>query len=302
MNWADLQVLLAFAREGTLQKAAVRLDVDISTVSRRIRSLERDLGAKVVENISGRLVLTAAGERAMEVAAAMAVETDNLQRAMQGEDTHLTGILRVALLDLFVLFHADLLSAFVSQYPHITLELVAATTQYHNLTRREADVAIRVAKQPDETLVGMRALHIEYAVYAHRTIAATPSIAWDKLPWIGWDPIANARMTDAWMAKHVPREQIRFRTDSPVAQFVMAEAGSGACLLPTVYADRSRQLVRLSDVLVGFDTDLWLLTHRDLQHNARVRAFFDFIYNGLEPLRHDRSCQGAFVQTRSDRT
>ncbi len=288
MNWSDLQVLLAFAREGTLQKAAARLNVDISTVSRRIRSLERDLGAKVVENISGRLVLTSAGERAMAVATAMAAETDSLQRAMQGEDSHLAGVLRVALLDLFVLFHADLLRAFAIQYPHITLELVSATTRYHNLTSREADVAMRVAKQPDETLVGMRALHIEYAVYAHRTIAATSDIAWNELPWIGWDPIANARMTDAWMAKHVPTEKIRFRTDSPAAQFVMAEAGSGVCILPVVYAEQSHQLVRLSDVLAGFETDLWLLTHRDLRHNARVRAFFDFIYKGLEPLRHKR--------------
>ncbi|MGF1512421.1 MAG: LysR family transcriptional regulator [Elainellaceae cyanobacterium] len=285
MNWSDLQVLLAFKREGTLQKAAMTLGMDISTVSRRIRTLETDLGQILVENVSGRLVLTNCGEQAVKAAAAMAVESDSLQRAVAGEDVALSGTLRVALLDIFVLFHADLLSSFKTRYPQVTLELVASTFRLHSLTRREADVAIRAAREPDATLVGMRALHVEYAVYAHPAIADRPPARWDALPWIGWDPTANARVTDAWMARHVPPEQVRFRTDTPAVQFVMAEAGGGACILPVVYAELSSKLVRLSDILDGFDTDIWLLTHRDLKRNGRVQAFLEHVYQGLEPLR-----------------
>ena len=65
----------------------------------------------------------------------------------------------------------------------------------------------------------------------------------------------------------------------------MAEAGGGACILPMVYAERSEMLVRLSEVLDGFDTDMWLLTHRDLRRNARVRAFFEHCYDGLKSFR-----------------
>ena len=288
VNWSDLQVLLAFQREGTLQKAATKLSMDISTVSRRIRSLESDLGSKVVENVGGRLVLTTYGEQAVQAAATMESESDNLLRGIKGKESMLSGVLRVALLNLFTLFHADLLNDFKTRYPHIRLELVSGTTRLHSLTRREADVAIRIAKQPDETLVGMRALHTEYAVYAHQTIAKTLPISWDKLPWIGWEPAANARMIDAWMEKHVPAERVRFRVDDPVAQLLMAESGCGACILPMVYAERSDKLMRLSNSLNGFDTDMWLLTHRDLRGNARVRAFFDHVYQGLKPF---RSCQ-----------
>lgn len=186
---------------------------------------------------------------------------------------------------MFVMFHADLLNGFKARYPHITLELVASTSRVHSLTRREADIAIRVARQPDDTLVGMRALHVEYAVYAHPAIADMQPASWDQLPWIGWDPSANARMIDAWMEKHVPPEQVRFRVDAPAAQFIMAEAGGGACILPVIYAEMSGKLVRLSDVFEGFGTDIWLLTHRDLKRNARVQAFLNHFYQGLEPFR-----------------
>lgn len=285
MNWSDLQVLLTFHREGTLQKAAAKLGVDISTVSRRIRALETDLGSRAVENVSGRLVLTSHGEQAVQSAEAMEAESDHLQRTVMGEASVLSGVLRVALLDIFVLFHIDLLNMFKTRYPHVTLELIAGTSRVHSLTRREADVAIRALQKPDDTLIGMRALNTGYAVYAHPAITNTQPACWATLPWIGWDPSANARMTDAWMAKHVPAEQVRFRTDSPTAQFLMAEAGGGACILPIVYADLSNKLVRLSDQLQGFGTDIWLLTHRDLRRSKRVQAFLEHIYKGLEPLR-----------------
>ena len=289
MNWSDLQVLLVFKREGTLQKAAAKLGLDISTVSRRIRALEADLGPKIVKNVSGRLVLTSYGEQAVHAAEAMEVESDNLHRAIIGEESVISGVLRVALLHMFVRFHADLLDAFKTRYPHVNLELIAGTSRLQSLPRREADVAIRVARQPDDTLVGMRALHVEYAVYAHRAIADTQTFSWNRLPWIGWDSSVNARITDAWMEKHVSTEQVRFRVDSAAAQFIMAEAGDGACILPIVYADLSDKLVRLSDVLKDFDTDVWLLTHRDLKRNARVQAFLEYIYKGLEPLRSGRN-------------
>ncbi|MEM9485932.1 MAG: LysR family transcriptional regulator [Cyanobacteria bacterium P01_F01_bin.116] len=293
MNWSDLQVLLTFDREGTLQKTATKLAVDISTVSRRIRALEANLGQKLVENVSGRLVLTTFGEQAVQAAEAMAVESDHLQRSIQGKESGLSGVLRVALLDFLVFFHQDLLQLFSARYPHITLELVSGTSRVHSLTRREADIAIRVAKQPDETLVGMRALHTEYAIYAHHSMAES---SWADLPWVGWDPSANARMIDTWMEKHVPIEQVRFRMNSAIAQFSMVEAGGGACILPVVYADLSEKLVRLSDYLDGFDTNIWLLTHRDLKRNGRVQAFLEHFYRGLEPLRNNVAINDAAME------
>jgi DNA-binding transcriptional LysR family regulator len=288
MNWSDLQVLLTFKREGTLQKAAEKLQVDISTVSRRIRALESALGAKLVENTSGRLVLTNSGEKAVLTAEVMEAQSNGLETILKGEESSPSGVLRVALLDMFLHFHRNLLQSFIVQYPQISLELISTTTLVHSLNRREADVAIRATNHPDDTLVGMLLLHTEYAVYAHRDVVAQ-SVEWSKLPWIGWDVSANARMTDDWMEKNVPTEQVYFRVDSPLAQFIMTEAGDGVCILPMAYANLSKNLIQLSDPLKGFGMDVWLLTHRDLKHNGRVQAFFQHFYNGLETLRNNKN-------------
>ncbi|MEM9156172.1 MAG: LysR family transcriptional regulator [Cyanobacteria bacterium P01_F01_bin.33] len=284
MNWSDLQVVLAFQREGTLHKAAKKLGVDLSTVSRRIRSLEADLGTPLVKNISGRLVLTSQGEQAVRAAEAMEIESDRLHRIVMGQKSELCGSLRIALLDVFASFHADLIDSFKTRYPHVSLELVTSTSRVHNLTRREADIAIRVAKQPHDTLVGTRSLHLQFAIYAHRSIAE-PSTDWTALPWVGWDPAMNARITDRWMEKHIPRDRIRIRVDSTATLFALANTGAGACILPTVYAIRYDTLVQLSGVLQGFDTYVWLLTHRDLKRNGRVQAFLEHFHSGLAPLR-----------------
>ncbi|MBX2864811.1 MAG: hypothetical protein KTR27_14770 [Leptolyngbyaceae cyanobacterium MAG.088] len=81
------------------------------------------------------------------------------------------------------------------------------------------------------------------------------------------------------MENHVPPKHVRFRVNSAIAQFTIAEAGGGACILPVAYANLSQTLVRLSEDLDGFDTSIWLLTHRDLKRNGRVQAFFDHFYS-----------------------
>ena len=281
VNWHDLQILLAFRRHATLARAADTLGIDISTVSRRLRALEADLGVRLVENVGGRLTLTSFGEEAVRAAEAMDVESDALHRLLKGREAVLSGSLRVALLDVFVRFHIDLLESFATAYPDVTLELFSTSQRLHNLTRREADVAVRASRRPDEALVGRKALRLEYAVFAARSLVERAGDYWRSLPWIGYDESAGATETEAWMRRERLVERVRMRVDSPAALFQVVEAGLGAAPLAIPYATRSRDLVRLSDPMPGFGTDLWLLTHRDLRRNARVRAFLDHMYDGL---------------------
>ncbi len=281
MNWQDLQILLMFQRHETLAKSAAALGVDLSTVSRRLRALEADLAAPLLENVGGKLALTALGEEAARAAEAMDSESNALRRLLQGREAVLSGTLRVALLDVFVRFHADLLESFGAAFPDVQLELYSATPRAHNLTRREADVAVRASRQPDETLVGRKALRIEYAVYAARPLVERCGRGWSALPWVGYDATANATVTDAWMRRHDLVDGVRARVDTPAALFHAVEAGVGAAPLAVPYARRCPDLVELSDPLPGFGTDLWLLTHRDLRRNGRVRAFLDHMYAGL---------------------
>ena len=281
MNWHDLQILLAFRRQGSLQKAAGLLGIDISTVSRRLRALEAELQTPLVENIGGRLILTSQGEAAAGAAAAMEAESDSLHRALKGHDASLSGTLKVATLDIFAAFHMDLLEAFKAAHPQIVLELLCSSSRPHNLTRREAEVALRVARRPGDTLVGRRVLRLDYAVYASRDLVERRGEDWRALPWLGFDLAANAAVTEDWMKRQGVLDSVRLRTDSPATLFQAAQAGAGAATLAMPYAARCPDLIRLSEPLSGFATDVWLLTHRDLRRNARVRAFLDHMYDGL---------------------
>ncbi|MEM9865377.1 MAG: LysR family transcriptional regulator, partial [Myxococcota bacterium] len=121
MNWADLQLLLAFADAGTLKAAAETQGVNISTVSRRLRTLEGEIGAKVVENVGGRLTLTESGERAVAAARAMRHASDDLLRDVAGKDDELAGPVRIGLLEMFVRYHASAFVELSRSYPNLEL-------------------------------------------------------------------------------------------------------------------------------------------------------------------------------------
>ncbi|TNE47317.1 MAG: LysR family transcriptional regulator [Deltaproteobacteria bacterium] len=277
MNWSNLQVLLAFHRKGTLQKAAEDLAVNLSTVSRRIRELEKELGVRLIQNVSGRLVLTEAGIKVVLASEAMEVESDTLLRQLSGQEEELSGVIRVGLLMFMLEQHKQWFATFMQRYPKVNLELLVDSSRLHSLNRREADVVIRASNAPQETLIGRKVLDIDYAIYAHKDLVEEQP-DWRKLPWVGLDPSVQAKMTDAWMESNIPSHRVRARVDSLMGLFTMTRLGTGACILPKVYANLFPELVPMSGTLEGFDYSLWVLTHRDLHRNARVRLLMEHLY------------------------
>jgi len=275
MNWSDLQCLNAFKRSGPLQEAARVLGVNHTTVSRRIRQLEKTLGCSLVETVNGRLRLTSAGHRAAETCERISGEALALERELRGRDVSVSGNIRVGLLDYFLTAHAKDLADFSACYPEVRLELCSSGSQLHNLVRREADVVIRIARAPRDTLVGRKVAQLEYAPFARDTLAAKGPM--EALPWIGWDRSVGAQMTDAWMAERLREDQVCFRVDSTSAMFDLANAGAGVALLPVKYARGMPELVQLGEVIPGFETAVWILTHRDLAQLERVRLLIRFL-------------------------
>jgi len=208
----------------------------------------------------------------------MAAESDALLRELAGKDGELEGPLRVAVLDLQLYAHIDLFARFRELHPGVELEVLSASNATHSLVKREADVAIRNTLQPRATLVGRRLMRMEYAVFAHRELACAPRDGW---PWLGWHASVRARLTDQWMEEHLSEHQHVMRVDSAWSMLELARLGVGAAILPVPYASTHQDLVRITEPLDGFHTDLWALTHRDLASNARVRAFMDLIYDGF---------------------
>jgi len=274
---ADLRTLLAIAREGSLAGAARRLRVNHSTVFRRLGAIEARLGTRLFERQDGSYVTTAAGEDLLRTAERVEAEVEALERRLSGQDLRLTGSLRLtAPDDISEVLVMPLLAEFRHSYPDITVELVVDNRML-NLTRREADIAIRPTRQPPETLAGRRIAGLASAVYA---AAGTAADGADQR-WIAWEEGGGPLLVARWLADHVDRHAIAYRSNSMLNQASGARAGLGLAVLPCFLGDGDPRLQRISGPLPELETELWLLTHPDLQRTARIRALLDLLYEAL---------------------
>lgn len=274
---ADLPLVLALARERTLAGAAERLDVDLTTVYRRLNALEHRLRVRLFDRSARGYQLTAAGERAAGAAERVESELLSLDREITGRDQQLSGILRITASE--TLSHAVLPRLFVAfheAHPRIQLVLTIDNRML-DLSRREADIALRVQRPVDPSLFGRRLTGIAWAFYG--PAGHTPqlrregkSFAFARHNVIGWDEPARI-VAGEWIAAHVPAERITYRSNSLVNQLMAVRAGIGIALLPCYLADRDSEVRRISAVLADLASELWIVTHQDLRHTARVRAF-----------------------------
>jgi DNA-binding transcriptional LysR family regulator len=274
---ADLPLILALARARTLAGAAEKLDVDLTTVYRRLNSLEHRLRVRLFDRSARGYQPTAAGERAAGAAERVETELLSLDREITGRDQQLSGVLRVTASE--TLSHAvlpRLFAAFHAAHPRIQLVL-SIDNRMLDLSRREADIALRVQRPEDSTLFGRRLTGIAWAFYG--PTGGGPllrregkSFAFGRHAVIGWDEPARI-VASEWIATHVPAERIAYRSNSLVNQLMAARAGVGVALLPCYLADPDDRVRRVSAVLPGLASELWIVTHQDLKHTARVRAF-----------------------------
>jgi DNA-binding transcriptional LysR family regulator len=170
------------------------------------------------------------------------------------------------------------------------VELILSN-QTFSLSRRDADIAIRLTNDPPETLVGRRICAGRWGVYCRRgAAAALGPVSIDSVAFIGFGggfgPVSGRR----WIEANVHPERLAVRANSLHCALELALQGLGATLLPCFLGDRTPDLARIGDPLPELDAGLWMLTHSDLRRSARVRAFMDFA--GAELAKHRRAIEG----------
>ena len=284
-DWNDLRLVLAVARAGSLTGAAEVLRVNHSTAFRRLGSLEQRLGVRLFERLPGGTYLaTAAGERAAAAAERIETEAAALGRDIAGQDVRLTGRLRVTSSETLAFrLLTPAIRRFRDAHPGITVELVI-DNRVLSLSRREADIALRVMRPTEGDLHGRKLADIAWTVYAPREMGASGEDslgALSHLPVIGWEDGVRGINAAEWLDRHVPDTQIVYRTNSVVNQLVAAKAGLGAAVLPCYLGDPEADLVRLFDPVRELARELWIVTHADLRRTARVRAFLDIVGEAL---------------------
>ncbi len=284
LDWDLVRGFLAVAATGRLAAAATRLGADVSTVSRRIERLEADLGVALFERSAAGMALTAAGARLVPAAEAMARALGDLGVALAAVEAEATGLVRLTgppgVIETFV---APAMARFCARHPRVAVEL-DASVGYADLTRGEADLALRVARPASGELVAQRLVATRSLPAASPSYAASLGTLTDLAAarWIGWGHDLAQIPEARWLATHVAVAPI-LRTSSFAAQLAAAAAGVGVALVPQPYLPRTGLVpVRLGRALARARAalpagELWLLGSAAHRRVPRIAALWDFL-------------------------
>jgi DNA-binding transcriptional LysR family regulator len=281
LAWDDFRLIKAIAETRALPAAATALGLNHSTVFRRLGQIEEAIGLKLFERHRSGYVATPAGEEMTLLAERFDSDISAFAIRLAGQEIKPAGELRVTTNDtLLVDLLTPILAAFLAQCPDIRLDLLLSN-QSLNLSKRDADVAIRATDRPPETLVGRRAARIAWALYGRAADFVGEADAgietlWGR-NWVSLGDQFTMLKAVKYLAEHVAPERIVYKVNTVLGLAEAVEAGIGIGFLPCFIADTKPGLMRLAAPDPGFSADLWLLTHPDLRHSPRVRLFLDFV-------------------------
>ena len=283
MNWDDLKIFAVAARLGSFSQAATFLNTTHSTVSRRVSALEQDLDLRLFDRHTSGITLTPGGEELYSSAAAMELEANSAERKVSGRDNQLEGVVRVSVIDALALVLMPSLRRFLETHPGIRLEISTSHLEA-NLSRREADVAIRISNSPAENLVGRRAGQYQFAIYGAQKLIDRlgENSPIDAYPWVVWDSTIAWPALREQMTKQSNKLNIVAHMGGASAMLEAVGEGIGIGYLALPRGDNDDRLVRLGPVEPELSLDIWVLTHPDLRHNSRIRTFMEFIADEIK--------------------
>jgi DNA-binding transcriptional LysR family regulator len=290
LAWDDFRLVKALADAGSMASAAATLGINHSTVFRRLAQIEEALGTPLFERHRSGYVLTVAGEEMVGLAQRLDADIMAFTRKMAAQEIKPAGELRITTSDSLLLYLlTPMFAKFQQACPDVRLDVVLAN-QALNLSKRDADVAIRATDSPPETLVGRRAARIAWALYGRMAeFAGAGPVGPAELAEQRWvslgDHLASLKVVQAERRLLMP-EQVVYKLNGVLGLAEAIEAGIGIGHLPCFVGDARSDLMRLDTPQPEFAVDLWLLTHPDLRQSARVRVFLDFMAAEIRAQRH----------------
>jgi DNA-binding transcriptional LysR family regulator len=282
MNWDDLRLLLDVSRHPRLADVAARTGLDATTISRRLRRLESDLGLELFERTPKGHILTPAGQAVADKAEGLEHSASEIASLSESEGPLAAGRVRLGVPEgLGSLLIAPDIARFAVAHPHIGLDIIALSG-FVSVPKREADMSIMLTRPKAGRLKVRKLSDYVLHLYAHpdylartRPVTAVSDLAEHDL--IGYvdDLIYSSQLR--YHEDIAPGLSPRFCSPSIVAQWQMAREGAGIAVLPHFIAGNDPPLVSVLPEAVSLQRSFWLAVHEDVHATSRVRAVGDFL-------------------------
>lgn len=282
-DWADMRLFLALVDHGTLVAAAEHLNLSQPTLGRRLTALQKRLGTTLFTRDGRTLALTDAGHAILENARRMQSEMLAIGRALDVASSGLSGTVTISATEgTGTEWLAPELRAFHDRYPDIMLNLLIEARAV-DLVRREADIALRIGEPTQPDLIARRLIKIGFGWYASREYVAKHG------PFRNEDDLEGKKFVgfskDGSPPTIVPLVKTEFGfepqfavvSNSMAAQMSAIRSGYGIGIASHRWAAMYPEPVNLFPGQNVGSADLWIVTHEELRHSARIRAVFDYL-------------------------
>ena len=288
IDWNDLPYFIAVAKSGTLMGASKELNVNHSTVFRRINAIEEKLGTRLFERLSEGYELTRIGHTVLQHAQSAEDSIHSLERAVAGKDFELSGEIRVtAPMSIAEHLLVPCVAKFRIDHPRICVNIIVSSALY-DLSLRDADIAIRSTNNPPDYLIARKVTDITWSAYASKTYLkkyGRPANTKDlrKFDLIGVDESLLTIEAYKWLMDHFSKDNFCCSASDVKTISSLCSESLGVAVLPTNYFDK--QLIKLFAIKPEFKDGLWILTHPDLRQVARINEFSKFLHQYMSTIK-----------------
>ena len=285
-DWSLARTFLAALESGSLLGAAKRLGSSQPTVGRQIAELESQLGVALFERTGRGLVPTQSALQLAASAQAMEVAALQLARSGSGAQKQVSGTVRItASQPVACYLLPPILSDMRRALPEIQVEIESSNV-VSNLLRREADIALRMVRPDQATLIAKKIGTVKVGTYASRDYLARRGTPKQPMDLIGHDMIGYDKGEDIIrgfraFGQSISREAFAFRTDDLIVQWEAVRAGLGIGFYANYLARADPDVLRILPAMALPELPMWLTVHREIRSSQRIRAVFDFLATAL---------------------
>lgn len=292
MNWDDFKIFLAVARRKKLSDAASYLQMDETTVSRRLKRLETVLGSTLFERLRTGHELTTHGQDLLIHAEEIEHQAESISINQKGTRYKPSGVLRISVAEGFgACLLAPLLGKFTDAYPDIEIDLVSGSG-FLSLSKREADIAIGLAHSKSRNIHSERlsdySLHLygsdDYLLRNNSVTTLSNLTEHDFIDYV--DDLIYAEEL-RYFSMVLPKITPKYRSTSIMAQKRFVEAGMGLAILPDFLA--SDELKKVLPKQLTLQRTFWYSVHDSASNLAKVKAFKGFLFTNVANKLAERS-------------